>query len=184
VPADSRRTFGPVVLLGLASTGLTAAAANQTWATVGGPSADMSGGTVAGAQMPLALSLSLAVLAGWGVLLVLRGVVRLVVALLVLLGSVGATVTVVVGHWAVADDLRSELAAGADGPVAFKGWYWVALVCSVVAVAAAALAVRFVRDWPEMGSKYDAPGAAGVTPEPETPLELWKAIDEGRDPTA
>jgi hypothetical protein len=35
-----------------------------------------------------------------------------------------------------------------------------------------------------MGSKYDAPGAAGVSPEPETPLELWKAIDEGRDPTA
>ena len=44
------------------------------------------------------------------------------------------------------------------------------------------------RHWPEMGSRYDAPGAAAATaagpPEEQTSLDLWKALDEGRDPTA
>ena len=45
-------------------------------------------------------------------------------------------------------------------------------------------------EWPEMGTRYDAPGSA--VPAPATPaepdertgLDLWKAMDEGRDPTA
>jgi len=37
-----------------------------------------------------------------------------------------------------------------------------------------------------MGSRYDAPGAAGSADRPEEPesnLDIWKALDEGRDPT-
>ncbi len=58
----------------------------------------------------------------------------------------------------------------------------------MASVAATALAVRWVRHWPEMGSRYDAPGAAAETAEPppedRSNLDLWKAMDEGRDPTA
>jgi MFS family permease len=178
-----RRTFGPVVLLGLASAGLAAAAGNQTLASAAGQSDDLSAAMVSSAQLPLALALALAVLAGWGVLLVLRGRVRRVVAGLVLLGSVGTLVTVIVGHWSVVDALRAELPDGPDQSVSFSGWYWIALVASVVASAAALIAVRDVARWPEMGSKYDAPGTRPVHEAPETPLEIWKAIDEGRDPT-
>ncbi len=39
-----------------------------------------------------------------------------------------------------------------------------------------------------MGSRYDAPVTgsepAVVDPEDQSSLELWKAMDEGRDPTA
>ena len=47
---------------------------------------------------------------------------------------------------------------------------------------------RYVRGWPEMGRRYDAP-ADGAAVAPTTPVEeqssldVWKAIDEGRDPT-
>ena len=33
-----------------------------------------------------------------------------------------------------------------------------------------------------MGNRYDAPGA-GPVDDPQSNLEMWKAIDEGRDPT-
>jgi hypothetical protein len=164
----ARSTFGPVVLLGLASTGLTAAASNQPWSTSEDPAAAFQP-VATGAESPLALSLSLAVLAGWGVLLILRGRVRRALAWLLALGSVGVTTTVVTAHAELAETVH--------------GWYWTALIASVIAIAAAALAVRQVRSWPEMGSKYDAPGSAQPHQEPETPLEIWKAIDEGRDPT-
>jgi hypothetical protein len=179
----ARRTFGPVVLLGLASTGFAAVASNQTWATSDDPSA-MFGAPPSGSQSPLALSLALAALAGWGVLLVLRGRVRRAVTWLVLALSVGALVTIVLAHSRLADDLAREYAEAPAPAVGFHGWYWIALACAVIAILAAGLAVRWVGTWPEMGSKYDAPGATGVPPEPETPLEIWKAIDEGRDPTA
>jgi hypothetical protein len=164
----ARSTFGPVVLLGLASSGLTAAASNQRWSTSDDPSAAFQP-IATGAESPLALSLGLAVLAGWGVLLILRGRVRRALAWLLALGSIGVTATVVTAHAQLAEQVH--------------GWYWTALIASLISVAAAALAVRHVRSWPEMGSKYDAPGAAHAPPEPETPLEIWKAIDEGRDPT-
>ena len=179
----ARSTFGPVVLLGLASSGLTAAAANQTWATSDAPSTFFEPAS-SGAQTPLALSLGLGALAGWGVLLVLRGRVRQVLAWLVLLGSGGVTATIVAAHWQLSDDLTPTYADWKGTiDVTFHGWYWTALIASLVAVAAAVLAVRHVRTWPEMGSKYDAPGSAPAPVEPETPLEIWKAIDEGRDPT-
>jgi len=165
----ARSTFGPIVLLGLASAGLTAAASNQTWSTSDDPAAAFQPVTT-GAESPLALSLSLAVLAGWGVLLILRGRVRKALAWLVALGAIGVVATVITAHGQLADQVH--------------GWYWTALVASLFTVAAAALAVRHVASWPEMGSRYDAPGAAHAPAEPETPLEIWKAIDEGRDPTA
>ena len=44
--------------------------------------------------------------------------------------------------------------------------------------------------WPEMSTRYDAPtGRSGANEpgsaddRPRTDAELWKALDEGRDPT-
>ena len=66
----------------------------------------------------------------------------------------------------------------------FTGWFWTTAVCAVVALVPAVLAVRLVRRWPEMGSRYDAPGTH--TPEDhvvESERDLWNELDEGRDPT-
>ena len=57
-----------------------------------------------------------------------------------------------------------------------------ALVGSLLALAAAVLAVRFCGAWPEMGSRYDAP-ATRPQPEDLDALDLWRAIDQGHDPT-
>jgi hypothetical protein len=74
---------------------------------------------------------------------------------------------------------------GARDP-GFTGWFWTSAVCAVAAVAPAALAVRLVGYWPEMGSRYDAPGGGPTRPEgtvAEPDRDLWHALDEGRDPT-
>ena len=51
---------------------------------------------------------------------------------------------------------------------------------------AGVLAVRLAPAWPEMGSRYDAPGRREPTTgaeQPEPERDLWHALDEGRDPT-
>jgi len=105
-----------------------------------------------------------------------------------LIASVGLVATVVVGHGATRDSLREAFAAvGAqDVGVRVTGWFWVAAVGAAFCVVGTALAVRYVGSWPAMGARYDAPGGrrdpAGNGPASE-PEELWRSIDEGRDPT-
>jgi len=194
---EPRRTFGPVVLLGLAAGALSAVAGNKVWAEVadGADTGSTGAATATGlsftdtGQMPLAAALSLVVLAAWGVLLVTRGRVRTGVAWLGLVASLGVLATVVVGYSStqddVADALRKVGLTSVDTTV--TGWFWAAAAGAVVSVVATALAVRHVRHWPAMGSRYDAPGSAPattVTPEEASDGELWRAIDEGHDPTA
>ncbi len=40
-----------------------------------------------------------------------------------------------------------------------------------------------VPSWPEMGDKYDRPTGPPAE-QADDDLALWKALDEGRDPTA
>ena len=210
-PGGGRGTFGPVVLGGLASSGLVAISANQPWWTseasggAGDATAALLPTTDLTPQVPLTLALSLVSLAAWGVVLVTRGRVRRVVAGLALLGAAGSLVASVVGAVQVPDRLRAAAVAGSSVEVSVQAWYPVALVAGVLAVLAAAAGVRRAPAWPEMGRRYDAPGAAGAggasavsgrpaggpgrgpderpDEEPDN-LGLWKAIDEGGDPTA
>lgn len=185
--AGGRRTFGPVVLVGLAAAGLTAMAGNNPVAE-----ADDHGafGVTYDAHLPLATALGLVVLACWGVVLVTRGRVRRAVAVLGVVASAGALVAVLAGWSQVPDQLRDELVAmgGTDPTVSHTAWYWLALLGAVLSLVATGLAVLLTPAWPEMGARYDAPVAAGPVPvkEPEeqSSLDLWKAMDEGRDPTA
>jgi hypothetical protein len=185
----SRRTFGPVVLLGLAGGALCAVASTRVWVEVRGEAADSLVASALGdaGEMPLASALSLVVLAAWGVLLVTRRKVRRVVAVLGTLAAVGVVVTVVVGAGTLPDDVRDRLAesGGAGLDIGFTGWFWAAAVAAVLSLAATALAVRHVGAWPEMGSRYDAPGGApGDAEGQRSGIDLWKSLDEGHDPTA
>jgi uncharacterized membrane protein (TIGR02234 family) len=182
-----RRTFGPTVLAGLASGALAAVAGNQPWARPAEPS--VRGLVDEGvAEMPLAAALGLVVLACWGVLLVTRGRVRRLVAGLGAIASAGLLVTVVVGFNAAPEALREELETMgmADVDVSRSGWCYAAGLAAVLSLAATLAAVRLVPAWPEMGSRYDAPGAAeqeSVPPEERSSLDLWRSLDEGQDPT-
>lgn len=186
-----RRSFGTVVGAGLAAAVLAAVAGRQPWAHGSAPGGlgELSA-TVEAGKVPAASALSLVVLACWGVLLVTRGVVRRVVAVLAVLASLGLVVAVVVGHSTAPDRVRDAYhELGVDHPdVSLGGWYWVAALASVLTLLTTLAAVRLVPSWPEMGRRYDAPTDAApkpeAAPEDQENLDLWKAMDEGRDPTA
>ncbi|MGZ4446356.1 MAG: Trp biosynthesis-associated membrane protein [Nocardioides sp.] len=196
-----RGSFGPVVLLGLAGGTLAAVAGNKPWARVvaghyrdfRGPTPNqlMLGSGVDVGKMPVTTALALVVLAAWGVVLVTRGRVRRAVAVLGLLAAVGTLVAVVLGWSDTADSVRAAMVEAGQDTVGHTAWFWAAAVGAVVSVVAGAAAVRLTPSWPEMGSRYDAPAdgsprveAPAVAPEDQTNLDLWKAMDEGRDPTA
>ena len=195
-PADRRRTFLPVVGTGVAAGVLAAVAAARPWAkgfdaTTGHAPLLPTGGDAG--EMPLAAALSLVVLASWGALLVTRAAARRGVALLAVAASVGLGVTVVVGAVTLPgrllDDMREGGASSATLGTETTPWFWVAAGSAAVLVATGLLALAWCPAWPEMGTRYDAPGPAGAgaddaPPEERSNLELWRSMDEGRDPTA
>lgn len=203
-------SFVAVVTVGLASAVLAAVAGHQPWARGTGDAtagfATLSA-TVEAGRVPVANALALVVLACWGVLLVTRGRVRRAVAVLGALAAVGTLAAVVVGFASAPEGVREAYAqlGVADPDVGRSPWYWVAALASLLTLATTVLAVRLVPSWPEMGARYDAPApdpaadpaadppagpapgrprAAVAAPEDQENLDLWKAIDEGRDPTA
>ena len=64
-------------------------------------------------------------------------------------------------------------------------WPYLALLAAVVTVAAAVAGVRLAPSWPEMGRRYDAPADAKAEQKPQeeqSTIDVWKSLDEGRDP--
>lgn len=192
-----RRSFGPVVLLGLAASGLAATAAARPWVAFPGEAAQQSlpgiPATDPSTTYPLASALSLVLLASWGVLLVTRGRVRrgfAGIAALSALALAGAVVAAAATLPGSAVDATSRLLGRAEQDPGFTGWFWTAAAATVVALVASVLAVRWAPAWPEMGSRYDAPvgpdEAPRATRAPEAPAserELWQQLDAGHDPT-
>lgn len=200
-----RRSFGPVVLLGLASSALASVAGHKPVVRLTGDAADAVGaGAYAEAierigvddGLPLAGALALVLLAGWGVLLVTRGVVRRVVAGGLVLISLGLVAATLMG-WrqllaSFPDDVAERIGAGSHGTelaldAETTGWLWALVAASLLATVAAALAVVLTPSWPEMGSRYDAPSSATPTTkrlEERSSIDVWKSLDEGDDPTA
>jgi uncharacterized membrane protein (TIGR02234 family) len=190
----ARRAFGPVVLLGLASGGLAAVSASKPW--VAGSTASSAALAVSAGdhgESPLALALALVLLATWGVVLVTRGRFRLVVAILGAAAALGFAVTTALAPWQLRDALERavlEATGTVERDASVTAWWWAAVVAAVLACAASAACVAWVRQWPEMGAKYDNPATghtgedSGDAPVPTENIDIWKALDEGRDPTA
>jgi uncharacterized membrane protein (TIGR02234 family) len=183
---DARRWFAPVVLLGVAGTGVCALAGAKPWATPDGE----AGSTLVdrtGGHVPLAAALGLVGLACWGVFLVTRARARRALAVLGVVVAIGLVSTAVVGRASALDSARQGTVDLDLTPTGAHttGWWWVALVGAVLALAASALAVRHAAGWPEMGSRYDAPTGPPTTQDPADleDIDVWRAIDQGRDPT-
>lgn len=185
--ADQRGTgrFGAVVLAGLATSGLTAVAAANPWYRASGERR-MLGLSDAGneADMPLALACALVVLAVWGVVLVTGARTRRVVLAVGMVAGLGVLACVVRAPALLPDQIADRLGPF-DGEIQETGWYLVACVAVVLALATMIVGWRLAPRWPTMSSRYDAPvaGQAAATPEDADELALWKALDEGRDPT-
>lgn len=199
-PGTTRRTFGPIVLAGLVAGALGAMAGSNPWfvAPTGGgggdpvPGIDVTDPVVAAGEMPLALALNLVLLAVWGVVLVTRGWLRRGVAGLGMLAAGGLVATVVVGFMTLGERVDDAIRERpfADVLSTESPWFWVAALTALVSLVTTALAVAWAPTWPEMGRRYDAPGAGGsappaaVPPEERDNLDLWKSMDQGDDPTA
>lgn len=199
-----RTRMGPVVLVGLATAGLVAVAATRPWVDLGDATPPgLSGATMPGTQggaadpttFPLASALSLVLLACWGVLLVTRRRVRRAFAVLAAVTAVGLVAAVATAAATLPASAEDAVASttGAAAEASWTGWFVVAALGALLAVVPAVLAVRLAPTWPEMGSRYDAPAAASeraeqVATEPDADAEpaerdLWRALDEGLDPT-
>jgi uncharacterized membrane protein (TIGR02234 family) len=144
--------------------------------------------SVTGADaQPLVGALALVALAAWGVVLVLRGRARRVVAIVGLLASLGALAAVVAGFGSAEDAaIEAAVAQGATGDAfgtSLSAWYYLSGVGAVLTAAAFTVAVARAPRWPAMGSRYDAPSAP-ATAAPTSEEDMWRALDEGRDPTS
>jgi uncharacterized membrane protein (TIGR02234 family) len=191
-PDPRRRSFGPAVAAGVAAAAFAAVAGHQPWA--GGTASEGLGelsATVEAGRVPAANALALVVLACWGVLLVTRGRVRRVVAVLGVLAALALVATFVVGFDTAPQQVRDAYGdlGVSDPDVSRTGWYWAAGLAAALTLLTTGAAVRLVPGWPEMGRRYDAPAAPEAAPQAAAPaeqenLDLWKAMDQGRDPTA
>lgn len=180
-----------MLALGLGSAGLGAWAASKPW--VSGRSGAVTGESLAEmgtdvTRSPFAMSLALVVLACWAVVLVTREWFRRLVTVLATVASIGYALVVALEPRNMLDGLSGALlgAHGAEDVAStdLTGWVVVAGVAAVAMIATSAAAVLVVPRWPEMGTRYDAPGGARPTGEVENNLDMWKALDEGHDPTA
>jgi uncharacterized membrane protein (TIGR02234 family) len=182
------RFFGPAVLIGVGGAALAAVAASRSWAETSGTAAGVRvTESVDGSEAaPLALALSLVALAAWGVLLVLRGRSRQVAAALATLAALGVVWAFATAGAPLQDAavraVQASGAVGEDPVVDSSGWYWTTGVAAVLTAVASAVAMVRARRWPTMGSRYDAPATRARAGGEER--DLWRAMDEGHDPTA
>jgi hypothetical protein len=180
---QQRGGMAAVVVGGLVTSAVTAVAAGKPWFRAASEDALVSGvrDSDRSADMPLALALSLVVLAGWGAVLVTRGRVRRAMAAVALVAAVGVVSCVVAAPFTLPDQVRENLPPGSDDAgVSMTGWFVASAVGAVL--AAIVLGVAWLRSpsWPTMSSRYDAP-ATRSTGADDT--DLWKALDAGHDPT-
>ena len=186
--ADRDRSYGLTVVLGLAGAVLTAVAGTRSWARATGDAAgiDVEAVVRGSDSAPLVVALALVGLAAWGVVLVLRGQMRRVVAAVGLMAALGALLAVVDAFdGAQVDALATLRGKGAAGDVAvasLTAWYYLAGVGALTAALAFAVAVWRAPHWPEMGTRYDAPSTQRSVP--VTDQDMWRALDHGHDPTS
>ncbi len=190
--ARGRRTLGPMLLATVLGAVLVLTAVSRVWATgrvagVTGAALDVSvtGATVSGLPTGLALAAVAAAVAVFAV----RGAGRTGVGALMVLTGLGlaADAAANAGDTAalhVEAARKLALAGARAGQVGHSLWPWVALAGGLLIALAGVLTVRFGRDWPGMGTRYDAPTRKAPARTGDTPADLWKALDRGEDPTA
>lgn len=189
-----RRLYGPVVLATLAAGGLAFFAASRAWADAKLASDGLPSATVAVSGTdaePLVSALALVVVTGSLAVLAAGPRLRRVVGVLLMVVSVLA---VVVAPPSGSASLDRALRAAAEESPAFTGpesvgdisatpWYAVTVLAFVLAFLLGAATVRWAGAWPTMGTRYEAPAARPARTKDVSDSDMWKAMDEGEDPT-
>ncbi len=188
--------YGPTLLLGLLGAAAIVVGVARPWAnaTANQPGLPTIHADVTGADLaPLAGALGVVVLAAFGAVIATRGWVRRGLGVLIVASAAVVLVTAIDPPGATSG-LRDALSAkgwsgGALDP-GVSGWRWVALAGSVASIAAGVAISLYGARWATMGAEYDAPAAAksdqpgSTAPQvASTEAEVWRELDEGRDPT-
>lgn len=193
--SEQRSWFAPTVIVGVGAALVSLIVAGRPWVAGSAGALDSTPqaagfGTVGlndAQTSPAVVAVAGALLACWGILLVTRGWVRRLAAFGVTATAIGVVVLTVVAGRTLPGRLATvlEQAAGAPAEVGLTWWYWAGVAGAVLALLPALAAPVLVSRWPAMGRRYDAPEAAPSEVGSETDnLDLWKALDDGRDPTA
>lgn len=189
---NTRRLYAPVVLGTLAAGGLAFFAASRTWAHVriatdGLPSDSVD---VTGAEaQPLASACAIVVVTAALAVLAASPRVRRVVGGFTVLVALAAGVVVLLGS----SSLDGAVDRAVEASPAYTGtggrdfstsiWKYVTVLGFVLAALLGGVTARLGATWPTMSSRYDAPAARPAVSDPQSDAEMWKALDEGRDPT-
>jgi len=187
------RLYGPSVLGALATGGLAFFAASRTWAHT---SVEASGVPTARVAVPgseavaLVPALALVIVAAALAVLAASVRVRRAVGLLIVAVAVIGVLVILRATGdidkAVDDAVRDSpafIGTNAPGAVSHTLWRWVTASAFVLSALVGVVITRFGALWPTMGRKYDAPKAHSVNEQADTEADIWKALDEGQDPT-
>jgi uncharacterized membrane protein (TIGR02234 family) len=196
VATRRRRLYGPIVLGLLAAGAMALFAVTRAWATatvrtpgvpideVQASGADAAPVLVALAIVVIAAALAVVASGGW-----FRQLVGLTIATVAAWAAVRALSVDIAGAPMARALLDSPANLGATRVVPdVSSWPVVAGIAFAIAAALGLLVIAFGRQWPRMGSRYDRPSAAAsMAPSGSSPdlddADVWRALDDGHDPT-
>lgn len=196
----SRRAYGATLVVGLLSAVATTTAVSRPWYEASATVKNLPRLEAAASGtdlVPVAGALGVVLVASFGAVVATRGWLRRGLGLLIVLGA--AVVLVSTARLSTTDEvLRAGLSArgwsGGAYDTSATPWRLLVLVGSAGCLAAGAAVARFGAQWPTMGQRYDAPAPAADSLAPSegsaveadrslTQEQLWRALDQGRDPT-
>ncbi len=201
--ADSGTARAPrrAMLIALAECVLGAAlvlmAASRPWVRAMAEQGDLrveleTKGSSLAAEVP---ALGLVGLAGALALVAARGWGRRAVGVLILAAGAGAALGAASNSRVGSSDLQDEAGAALGTEAAsvlaveHTVWPWLALFGALLVAVAGASAAWRGGTWPSMSARYEKPVSGDTTPtrertsEGDAPLEQWRAMDRGEDPT-
>lgn len=142
---------------------------------------------------PLVPALGLVIAAAALAILATRGRLRQVVGALTTVASAAVALVAVTGSGALDDAFddavrESTAFTGTNAPAQLEHapWPWIVVALAIIAAGLGVLTVRCARAWPSMSGRYDAPGApttGSVDARRDDGADVWKALDDGHDPT-
>lgn len=187
----SRRELATTVLIALLGGIIAWVAAGRVWATgTAGEAPSTLAVSATGNDLSAAVTaLALTALAGGLALLATQRLARRLVGVLLVAVGVGVAVNAFgargAGHAAhiLGEKAAAKGFASGSVPAHTASWWLLAAVGGVLIVLAGVAAIARGAAWPGMSSRYEntAPQTADVVP--ETPKDLWDALDRGEDPT-
>lgn len=198
----SRAEFAAALVLQLLGSALVLLIATRHWQTAHvvrpHPLTDQSFGLSGRSLDSASTALAVVALAGVVAILAVRGWPRRVIGLVVAAVGVGvvwrslqhASAVSLNRAYALHGDAKNinlGTALPASHVAAHPVWAWLSAICGLFVVIAGALVTARGHRWAGMSTRYESPVVTAVDAQAErarADASLWKALDEGDDPTA